>query len=105
MQTFESKDIIFELFENLVYDAVYEHHDDLEQNQEFQNVHEQFQQILNSIRESMPAEQQKLLDELLDKVFYLISLAELHSYKFGIFDGVRLLNLLNTGEILQCGDS
>jgi hypothetical protein len=105
MQTFESKDVIFELLENLVYDAVYEHHGDLEQNQEFQNVHGQLQQILNSIRESMPAEQQKLLDELLDKVYYMISLAELNSYKFGIFDGVRLLNLLNSGEILRCGNS
>lgn len=101
----KTKDVIVELIENLVYDGVYEHHADLEENEQWQKLQEEIQQIMKTLKQLVPSQQHNLLDELMDKIFYMNSMAELNAYRFGLFDGAKLLNLLITGEILRCGDS
>ena len=101
----KTKDVIVELIENLVYDGVYEHHADLEENEQWQKLQEEIQQIMKILKQLVPPQQHSLLDELMDKIFYMNSMAELNAYRFGLFDGAKLLNLLITGEILRCGDS
>lgn len=100
----KTKNVIVELIENLIYDAVYEHHADLEENEEWQKLQEEIQQIMKTLKQLISPQQHSLLNELMDKIFYMNSLAELNSYKFGLFDGAKLLNLLEAGEILRCGN-
>ncbi|ACM61541.1 hypothetical protein B0S90_2816 [Caldicellulosiruptor bescii] len=88
----------------VVDDGVYEHHADLEENGQWQKLQEEIQQIMKTLKQLVPPHQHSLLDELMDKIFYMNSMAELNAYKFGLFDGAKLLNLLTTGEILRCAD-
>lgn len=67
-------------------------------------LQEEIQQIMKTLKQLVPPHQHSLLDELMDKIFYMNSMAELNAYKFGLFDGAKLLNLLTTGEILRCAD-
>lgn len=101
----KTKDVIVELIENLVYDGVYRHHAELEENGEWQELQQEIRQIVRTLKHSVLRDQERLLDELLDKVVYMVNLAELNAYRFGVFDGAKLLNLLTSGEILRCGDS
>lgn len=101
----KTKDVIVELIENLVYDGVYRHHAELEENDEWQELQQEIQRIVKILKQSVPCDRERLLNELLDKVVYMVNLAELNAYRFGLFDGAKLLNLLITGEILRCGDS
>lgn len=94
------KQIIEELVENLIYDAVVEYREELENNQEWCRAKEEFESLVREIKgnievlTSTAEDEQKVLDlinQLLDRHIYLINLAELNAYRNGFHDGAKLI--------------
>lgn len=80
------KQIIEELVENLIYDAVIEHREELENNQEWCRTKEEFESLIREIKENIDPltstveageRMRELINQLLDRHIYLVNLAEL----------------------------
>ncbi|ADQ41610.1 hypothetical protein Calkr_2145 [Caldicellulosiruptor acetigenus I77R1B] len=102
--------VIEELLENLIYDAVVEHREELENNQEWCRTKEEFENLVREIKKnieiltSTAEDEQKVLDlinKLLDRHMYLMNLAELNSYRNGFHDGARLILMILSGDIIR----
>jgi len=95
---------IVELLENLIYDAVIEHREELEIDYEWCRVKEEFESLVREMKGNIPAEDEQkvlsLINQLLDKHNYLLSLAELNSYRSGFHDGAKLILMILSGNIL-----
>ncbi|ADQ06100.1 conserved hypothetical protein [Caldicellulosiruptor hydrothermalis 108] len=94
------KQIIEELVENLIYDAVVEYREELENNQEWCRAKEEFESLVREIKENIDPltstvdageKMRKLINQLLDRHIYLINLAELNAYRNGFHDGAKLI--------------
>ncbi|WPX08188.1 hypothetical protein [Anaerocellum danielii] len=103
-----AKQVIEELIENLIYDAVYEHRENLENNSEWNRVKSEFEALSNEVKTHLCAntssaeaerKMEKLFGELLDRHVYLVNLAELNAYRNGFQDGARLVLVLLSGQI------
>jgi len=99
---------IEELLENLIYDAVIEHRVELENNQEWYRVREEFYALVREMKENIDSwtstvdageRMRKLINQLLDRHMYLINLTELNSYRNGFHDGAKLILMILSGQM------
>lgn len=80
------KQTIEELLENLIYDAVVEHREELENNQEWCRAKEEFENLVREIEENIDPltstvdageKMRKLITQLLDRHIYLAGICHL----------------------------
>lgn len=102
--------VIEEFFENLIYDVVVEYWEEFENNQEWCRIKEEFENFVREIKKNIEIliliveDEQKVLDfinKFLDRYMYFMNFVELNSYRNGFYDGVRLILMILSGDIIR----
>lgn len=95
-----------ELLENLIYDAVVEYQEELEEDPEWRKVFDEFDMIAKELKAGLclnvsERKIEELFRKLMDKHVHLMYLGQVSAYKRGFYDGARLILKILSNDIAK----